>query len=80
MTESVEVGPASERSSCLVITPSMRTLVVPPSVTAITTRKIGIIPPPVSRKSVCKGDRFGIRNVISNPLCTSPEFDSTLTS
>src|SRR4051812_35283916 len=58
----------------------MRTLVWPPSVTAITTRRNGIPAPPVSRKSVWSGERLEIRNVISKPLCVSPEFDSTLTS
>src|SRR5688500_2684780 len=36
--------------------------------------------PPVSRKSVCSGDRFEIENVSSKPLCVSPERDSTFTS
>jgi hypothetical protein len=39
-----------------------------------------MLEPPVRRKSVCRGERFEIRKVTSNPLWVSPEFDSTLTS
>jgi hypothetical protein len=58
----------------------MSTVVSPPSVTAMTTRRIGMLEPPVSRNSVCSGERFEMRNVISKPLCVSPELDSTFTS
>ena len=46
----------------------------------MTTRKIGMLEPPVSRKSVCSGERFERRKLSSKPLCVSPELDSTLTS
>ena len=36
-----------------------------------------MLEPPVSRKSVCSGERVESRNVISKPLCVSPEPDST---
>src|SRR5918999_3011054 len=80
LTTIVEVGPPSERTSWCVITPSMSTVVSPPTVTAITTRRTGMLEPPVSRKSVCSGERFESRKVISKPLCVSPEPDSTFTS
>src|SRR6187455_1577000 len=62
------------------MTPSMSTVVSPPNVTEMTTRRIGIDEPPVRRNSVCSGERFEMRNVISKPLCVSPELDSTFTS
>ena len=39
-----------------------------------------MLAPPVSRNSVCSGERFEMRSVSSKPLCVSPEPDSTLTS
>src|SRR3954447_4739300 len=79
LTVSVEVEPPSGRSSWWVMTPSIRTAVSPFIVTAITTRKIGMLEPPVSRKSVCSGERFEIRSASSKPLCAPPELDSTVT-
>src|SRR4051812_21386122 len=38
-----------------------------------------MLDPPVSRKSVCSGERFEIFSASSKPLCVSPEFDSTVT-
>src|SRR5580765_6815254 len=79
LTVSVDVVPLSGCSSWFVITPSISTVVVPLNVTAMTTRKIGMLEPPVSRKSVCSGERFEIFSPSSKPLCVSPEFDSTVT-
>src|SRR4051794_31823017 len=79
LTTSVDVVPLSGWSSWFVITPSISTVVVPRNVMAITTRKIGMLEPPVSRKSVCSGERFEILSASSKPLCVSPEFDSTVT-
>jgi len=50
LIKKLEVGPPSERTSWCVITPSISTVVWPRTVTAITTRRIGIAEPPVSRK------------------------------
>src|SRR5215208_1129700 len=80
LTTIVGVGPPSDRTSWCVITPSISTVVSPPTVTAMTTRKMGKLEPPESRNSVCSGERFESRNMSSKPLCVSPEPDSTFTS
>lgn len=51
-----------------VMTPSMRTLFWPLTVTATTTRTRGIGIPEASKKMVCRGDWMSILNTSSNPL------------
>ena len=58
------LGVASLAISWWVMTPSTSTSVTPATWTATTTRSSGIAAPPVSRNSVCRGERLGTAKVI----------------
>src|SRR5437763_623515 len=60
-------GPPGE-ISWWVMTPSMRTSGVPPTVATMTQRRMGGSAPPVSKKIVWSGERFETWNCNSNPL------------
>ena len=59
---------ASGETLWSVIIPSIRTVVCPLTVTAITTRTSGTETPPASRNRVCSGDCTLILNTSSKPL------------
>src|SRR5262245_2542423 len=61
------------------ITPSISTLGMPLIVATMTTRMIGGIAPPESRKMVCSGERLLNVNFSSKPLAVSPEAVVTVT-
>ena len=68
MVSVVEPSLASGETLWSVITPSIRTLVCPVTVTAITTRTSGMEAPAPTRNRVCSGDCTLILNTSSKPL------------
>ena len=66
---SVELEPLSPGAMwLLVITPSISTLAIPLTTTAITTRMNSSGMPPVSRNRICSGDCLSMLNVSLKPL------------
>src|SRR4051794_32764910 len=73
-------GSAPELTSCCIITPSMMTLGLPLTVTAITTRMMAIGAPPDSMNNVCRGEFLPSAKESSKPLSVSPEVTTTFAS
>src|SRR5262249_25671195 len=82
MIVSVEFDPLSPGAMLLsVTTPSISTVVVPLTTTAMTTRMNSSGEPPVNRNRICSGDCLSTLNVSLNPLWpTSTTFTSTSVS